>query len=114
MQSYVTQEDYFLGTLTVKETLTYAAHLRLPADMTKNEIDKVVTKILAEMGLQDSADSRLGNWHLRGISSGEKRRLSIGIEILTQPHVMFLDEPTSGLDSAAAFYVISSLLKHST
>ncbi|KAK7396233.1 hypothetical protein VNO78_17093 [Psophocarpus tetragonolobus] len=107
--SYVTQEDYFLGTLTVKETLTYAAHLRLPADMNKNEIDKVVTKILAEMGLQDNADSRIGNWHLRGISSGEKRRLTIGIEILTQPHVMFLDEPTSGLDSAAAFYVISSL-----
>ncbi|KAK7396232.1 hypothetical protein VNO78_17092 [Psophocarpus tetragonolobus] len=107
--SYVTQEDYFLGTLTVKETLTYAAHLRLPADMNKNEIDKVVTKILAEMGLQDNADSRIGNWHLRGISSGEKRRLNIGIEILTQPHVMFLDEPTSGLDSAAAFYVISSL-----
>ncbi|KAK7285621.1 hypothetical protein RJT34_20397 [Clitoria ternatea] len=107
--SYVTQDDYFLGTLTVKETLTYAAHLRLPAEMTKNEIDKVVTKTLAEMGLQDNADTRIGNWHLRGISNGEKRRLSIGIEILTQPLVMFLDEPTSGLDSAAAFYVISSL-----
>ncbi|CAJ1912444.1 unnamed protein product [Sphenostylis stenocarpa] len=107
--SYVTQEDYFLGTLTVRETLTYAARLRLPADMTRNEIDKVVSNVLAEMGLEDTAESRLGNWHLRGISSGEKRRLSIGIEILTQPHVMFLDEPTSGLDSAASFYVISSL-----
>ncbi|KAK7378134.1 hypothetical protein VNO80_03571 [Phaseolus coccineus] len=107
--SYVTQEDYFLGTLTVKETLTYAARLRLPSDMSRNEINKVVSNVLAEMGLEDSAESRLGNWHLRGISSGEKRRLSIGIEILTQPHVMFLDEPTSGLDSAASFYVISSL-----
>jgi len=109
LQSYVTQEDYFLGTLTVKETLTYAARLRLPSDMSRNEINKVVTNVLAEMGLEDSAESRLGNWHLRGISSGEKRRLSIGIEILTQPRVMFLDEPTSGLDSAASFYVISSL-----
>ncbi|KOM38754.1 hypothetical protein LR48_Vigan03g213600 [Vigna angularis] len=106
---YVTQEDYFLGTLTVKETLTYAARLRLPSHTTRNEIEKVVTNVLAEMGLEDSAESRLGNWHLRGISTGEKRRLSIGIEILTQPHVMFLDEPTSGLDSAASFYVISSL-----
>ncbi|XP_014495292.1 ABC transporter G family member 15-like [Vigna radiata var. radiata] len=106
---YVTQEDYFLGTLTVKETLTYAARLRLPSYTTRNEIEKVVTNVLAEMGLEDSAESRLGNWHLRGISTGEKRRLSIGIEILTQPHVMFLDEPTSGLDSAASFYVISSL-----
>ncbi|KAJ1408948.1 P-loop containing nucleoside triphosphate hydrolase [Sesbania bispinosa] len=80
VKSYVTQEDYFLGTLTVRETLTYAAHLRLPAKMTKNEIEEVVTKTLAEMGLQDTAKSRLGNWHLRGISNGEKRRLSIGIE----------------------------------
>lgn len=109
LQCYVTQEDYFLGTLTVKETLTYAARLRLPSYTTRNEIEKVVTNVLAEMGLEDSAESRLGNWHLRGISTGEKRRLSIGIEILTQPHVMFLDEPTSGLDSAASFYVISSL-----
>ncbi|KAJ1408943.1 P-loop containing nucleoside triphosphate hydrolase [Sesbania bispinosa] len=107
--TYVTQEDYFLGTLTVRETLTYAAYLRLPANKTKNEIDKVVTKTLDEMGLQDIANSRLGNWHLRGISNGEKRRLSIGIELLTQPHIMFMDEPTSGLDSAAAFYVILSL-----
>ncbi|MED6169545.1 hypothetical protein PIB30_022331 [Stylosanthes scabra] len=107
--SYVTQEDYFLGTLTVRETLTYAAYLRLPSNMTKDEIDKVVVKTLAEMGLQDCADSRLGNWHSRGISKGEKRRLSIGIEILTQPHILLLDEPTSGLDSAAAFFVISSL-----
>ncbi|MED6182188.1 hypothetical protein PIB30_026176 [Stylosanthes scabra] len=107
--SYVTQEDYFLGTLTVRETLTYAASLRLPSNMTKDEIDKVVAKTLAEMGLQDCVDSRLGNWHSRGISKGEKRRLSIGIEILTQPHILLLDEPTSGLDSAAAFFVISSL-----
>ncbi|KAF1881260.1 hypothetical protein Lal_00023296 [Lupinus albus] len=107
--SYVTQEDYFLGTLTVRETLTYAAHLRLPSNMTKDEINKMVTKILDEMGLQDCADCRIGNWHLRGISNGEKRRLSISIEILTQPHILLLDEPTSGLDSAASFYVISSL-----
>ncbi|KAJ1408944.1 P-loop containing nucleoside triphosphate hydrolase [Sesbania bispinosa] len=108
-KSYVTARSVFPRTLTVRETLTYAAQLRHPANMTKNEIDKVVTKTLDEMGLQDIANSRLGNWHLRGISNGEKRRLSIGIELLTQPHIMFMDEPTSGLDSAAAFYVILSL-----
>ncbi|KAL1312446.1 hypothetical protein HN51_039058 [Arachis hypogaea] len=107
--NYVTQEDYFLGTLTVRETLTYAAHLRLAANKSKDEIDKVVAKTLDEMGLEECAESRLGNWHSRGISKGEKRRLSIGIEILTQPHILLLDEPTSGLDSAAAFFVISSL-----
>ncbi|KAF7804068.1 ABC transporter G family member 15-like [Senna tora] len=107
--SYVTQDDCFLGTLTVRETLTYTAHLRLPTNLTKDEIDKMVNHTLAEMGLQDCADTRIGNWHLRGISNGEKRRLSISLEILTQPHILFLDEPTSGLDSAAAFYVVLSL-----
>ncbi|XWS59105.1 hypothetical protein CRYUN_Cryun08bG0093500 [Craigia yunnanensis] len=58
------------------------------------------------MGLQDSADGKIGNWQLRGISGGEKRRLSISVEILTQPQVLFLDEPTSGLDSASALFVI--------
>lgn len=61
------------------------------------------------MGLQDCADRNIGNWHLRGISGGEKRRLSISVEILTQPQVLFLDEPSSGLDSASALFVIQVL-----
>ncbi|KAG8646647.1 ABC transporter G family member 15 [Manihot esculenta] len=107
--SYVTQEDFLLGTLSVTETLTYSAKLRLPAKYTKNEIKTVVEDTMMKMGLQDCADKKIGNWHLRGISGGEKRRLSISLEILTQPHVMFLDEPTSGLDSASAFFVIEAL-----
>lgn len=62
-----------------------------------------------EMGLQDCADRLIGNWHLRGISGGEKKRLSIALEILTRPQLMFLDEPTSGLDSASAFFVVKIL-----
>ncbi|KAJ9129619.1 hypothetical protein P3X46_033767 [Hevea brasiliensis] len=107
--SYVTQEDFLLGTLSVRETLTYSAKLRLPTTFTKNEINAVVQNTMMKMGLQDCADKKIGNWHLRGISGGEKRRLSISLEILTQPHVMFLDEPTSGLDSASAFFVIEAL-----
>ncbi|KAG4393641.1 hypothetical protein GLYMA_03G135300v4 [Glycine max] len=107
--SYVAQEELFLGTLTVKETLTYSANMRLPSKMTKEEIDKVVEETIVEMGLEDCADTRIGNWHCRGISNGEKKRLSIGLEILTQPYVLLLDEPTTGLDSASAFYVIQSL-----
>lgn len=108
-QSYVTQEDIFMGSLTVRETLTYSAHLRLPSSMTKEEKIEVVEETLSKMGLQDCAETYIGNWHLRGISNGEKRRLSICIEILTQPHVLLLDEPTSGLDSASSFFVIWAL-----
>ena len=66
---------------------------------------------IREMGLEECAANKIGNWHFRGISNGEKKRLSIGIEILTQPHVLFLDEPTTGLDSAFAFYLIQALTK---
>ncbi|XP_028759017.1 ABC transporter G family member 15 [Neltuma alba] len=107
--SYVDTEELFLGTLTVRETLAYSANLRLPSRMTREEISKVVEETIIQLGLEECADSKLGNWHLRGISSGEKKRLSIGLEILTQPHVLLLDEPTSGLDSASAFYVIQTL-----
>ncbi|XP_077242382.1 ABC transporter G family member 15-like [Tasmannia lanceolata] len=107
--AYVTQENTMLGTLTVKETLTYSAHLRLPTTMSKREINEVVESTLIQMGLEGCTDRTIGNWHLRGISGGEKKRLSIALEILTQPHLLFLDEPTSGLDSASAFFVIHTL-----
>ncbi|WCJ33444.1 ABC-2 type transporter family protein [Euphorbia peplus] len=107
--SYVTQEEHLLGTLTVRETLTYSARLRLPSTMTDTEINQVVEETMAEIGLEECAENRVGNWHSRGISGGEKRRLSIGLEMLTHPYLMFLDEPTSGLDSASAFFVIQAL-----
>jgi ABC-type multidrug transport system ATPase subunit len=105
----MTQEDILLGTLTIRETLTYSAHMRLPTTMTKQEINGVVEGTIIEMGLQDCADGLIGNWHLRGISGGEKKRLSIALEILTRPSLLFLDEPTSGLDSASAFFVVQTL-----
>ncbi|CAK9183473.1 unnamed protein product [Ilex paraguariensis] len=107
--AYVTQEDVLLGTLTVKETITYSAQLRLPATMTKDEVIGIVEGTIIEMGLQDCSDRLIGNWHLRGISGGEKKRLSIALEVLTRPRLLFLDEPTSGLDSASAFFVVQSL-----
>uniref|UniRef100_A0A7N0RJG5 ABC transporter domain-containing protein n=1 Tax=Kalanchoe fedtschenkoi TaxID=63787 RepID=A0A7N0RJG5_KALFE len=107
--AYVTQEDTLLGTLTVKETLTYSANLRFPPTMTKQGISAIVEATILEMGLQDCADRMIGNWHLRGISGGEKKRLSIALETLTRPSLLFLDEPTSGLDSASAFFVVQTL-----
>ncbi|KAF7850863.1 hypothetical protein BT93_L4948 [Corymbia citriodora subsp. variegata] len=106
---YVTQENFFLGTLTVKETITYTAHLRLSSKITKAEIDEVVETTIKEMGLEGCAENKIGNWHLRGISSGEKKRLSISLEMVTGPLVLLLDEPTTGLDSATAFFMARAL-----
>ncbi|KAL1220905.1 ABC transporter G family member 12 [Cardamine amara subsp. amara] len=107
--AYVTQEDVLMGTLTVRETLTYSAHLRLSSDLTKEEVNDIVEGTIIELGLQDCADRVIGNWQSRGISGGEKKRLSVALEILTRPQILFLDEPTSGLDSASAFFVIQAL-----
>ncbi|KAJ9542661.1 hypothetical protein OSB04_029167 [Centaurea solstitialis] len=107
--AYVTHKDILLGTLTVKETLTYSAKLRLPETLKKHQVDAIIDGTIMEMGLQDCADKLIGNWHSRGISGGEKKRLCIALEILTKPTLLFLDEPTSGLDSAAAFFVVQAL-----
>ncbi|KAL8216916.1 hypothetical protein R6Q57_023753 [Mikania cordata] len=107
--AYVTQENVLMGTLSVRETITYSAHLRLPSTMTKEEVVDTIEGTIMEMGLEDCADRLIGNWHLRGISGGEKKRLCIALEILVRPQLLFLDEPTSGLDSAAAFFVAHAL-----
>ncbi|GJZ69691.1 ABC transporter G family member 11 [Tanacetum coccineum] len=108
-QAYVTQDDNLIGTLTVRETISYSARLRLPDKMSWSDKRALVESTIVEMGLQDCADTVIGNWHLRGISGGEKRRVSIALEILMRPRLLFLDEPTSGLDSASAFFVTQTL-----
>jgi ABC-type multidrug transport system ATPase subunit len=101
LQAYVTQSDDLIATLTVKEYLHYAADLRLPSShalITRAEKREIVNNTIQQMGLQECANTHVGNWHLRGLSGGEKRRLSIALEILTRPRLLFLDEPTTGLD----------------
>lgn len=107
--AYVTQTDDLIGTLTVRETIYYSANLRLPSTVSRAEKNAIVDSTIQEMGLFDCRNTPVGNWHLRGLSGGEKRRLSIALEILTRPRLLFLDEPTSGLDSAAAFFVVTTL-----
>ncbi|KAL4186033.1 hypothetical protein AMTRI_Chr09g31760 [Amborella trichopoda] len=107
--AYVTQDDNLIGTLTVRETIMYSARLRLPNRMPWSDKQALVESTIIEMGLQDCANTVIGNWHLRGISGGEKRRVSIALEILMRPRLLFLDEPTSGLDSASAFFVTQTL-----
>uniref|UniRef100_A0ACD5UDL3 Uncharacterized protein n=2 Tax=Avena sativa TaxID=4498 RepID=A0ACD5UDL3_AVESA len=107
--AYVTQDDNLIGTLTVRETIGYSALLRLPDKMPREDKRALVEGTIVEMGLQDCADTVVGNWHLRGVSGGEKRRVSIALELLMRPRLLFLDEPTSGLDSSSAFFVTQTL-----
>jgi ABC-type multidrug transport system ATPase subunit len=71
--------------------------------MSQAERKAIVDRTMSDMGLQDCADTPIGNWHLRGLSGGEKRRMSIALEILARPHMLFLDEPTGGLDKYESF-----------
>ncbi|XP_057417853.1 ABC transporter G family member 1-like isoform X1 [Lotus japonicus] len=107
--AYVTQDDTLMTTLTVKEAVHYSAQLQLPDSMSKAEKKERAEFTIREMGLQDAINTRIGGWGIKGISGGQKRRVSICIEILTRPKLLFLDEPTSGLDSAASYYVMKRI-----
>ncbi|KAL4555965.1 hypothetical protein LXL04_038599 [Taraxacum kok-saghyz] len=109
--AYVTQDDTLITTLTVRESVYYSAQLQLPDAMSKAEKKERAETTIREMGLQDSMDTRIGGWGAKGLSGGQMRRVSICIEILTRPKLLFLDEPTSGLDSAASYYVMSRISK---
>lgn len=65
--------------------------------------------LLDELGIKDCADTLIGNILIKGISGGQKKRTSVGVEMITDPSLLFLDEPTSGLDSHAAFNLIKLL-----
>ncbi|MED6141921.1 ATP-binding cassette sub- G member 1, partial [Stylosanthes scabra] len=106
ISGYVTQDDALLSTLTARETLYYSAQLQFPDSMPIPEKKERADETLREMGLQNAINTRVGGWGSKGLSGGQKRRLSICIEILTHPTLLFLDEPTSGLDSAASYYVM--------
>ncbi|XP_022739283.1 uncharacterized protein LOC111291677 isoform X8 [Durio zibethinus] len=109
--AYVTQDDTLMTTLTVREAVYYSAQLQLPDSMSRSEKKERAEMTIREMGLQDSTDTRIGGWSTKGLSGGQKRRVSICIEILTRPKLLFLDEPTSGLDSAASYHVMSRIVK---
>ena len=107
--AYVMQQDVLLPTLTVRETLTYAAELRLPPPTTTQERKTVVEEVILELGLKSCADTRIGNNIHKGCSGGEKRRTSLAVQMLANPSVLFLDEVTTGLDASTAFQLVATL-----
>ncbi|XP_026214863.1 broad substrate specificity ATP-binding cassette transporter ABCG2b [Anabas testudineus] len=110
--AYVVQDDILMGTLTVKENLLFSANLRLnPKLYTTTDKHSRVAAIIQDLGLADCANTKIGTEFLRGVSGGERKRCSIGMELITSPSLLFLDEPTTGLDSNTANCIINLLHK---
>ncbi|XXG74246.1 hypothetical protein AAC387_Pa07g3015 [Persea americana] len=107
--AYVRQEDLFFSQLTVRETISLAAELQLPDIQSVEERDKYVNNLLFRLGLVNCADSNVGDAKVRGISGGEKKRLSVACELIASPSVIFADEPTTGLDAFQAERVMETL-----
>lgn len=108
--AYVSQDDCLMGTLTVYESLLFAARVKLPACIPMKEKKNRVKQVMFDLKISHIKNRRIGDKLHRGISGGERRRVAIAMELIGNPHILFLDEPTSGLDAASAFTVMHSLV----
>jgi len=108
--AYCAQDCTLLSTLSVEECVRYSALLRLPADTSSSEVATVIKNVIDELGLTKVAGSLVGGASgIRGVSGGERRRITIAMELVTNPAILILDEPTSGLDSFTAYQMMSTL-----
>ncbi|KAK4390981.1 ABC transporter G family member 22 [Sesamum angolense] len=108
---FVLQDDIAFPHLTVRETLTYSALLRLPNTLSREQKKARAMSVISELGLERCQNTMIGGTFVRGVSGGERKRVCIGNEILLNPSLLFLDEPTSGLDSTTALRIIQ-MLRH--
>ncbi|CAM0957579.1 unnamed protein product [Alopecurus aequalis] len=109
--AYVTQDIVLMSTLSVREAVYYSAQLQLPETIPAAKKRAHAERVIREMGLGDAMDTRIGGRITKGISGGQRKRLTICIEMLTRPRLLFLDEPTSGLDGAASYHVMSHIAR---
>ncbi|EFH57763.1 abc transporter family protein [Arabidopsis lyrata subsp. lyrata] len=109
ISAYVMQDDLLFSMLTVEETLMFSAEFRLPRSLSKKKKKARVQALIDQLGLRSAAKTVIGDEGHRGVSGGERRRVSIGNDIIHDPIILFLDEPTSGLDSTSAYMVIKVL-----
>ena len=107
--AFVQQDDILIETMTPLESFVFAAKLR--TNLSPDKIDEKVQDVLSRLGLTYCANTRIGGVALKGLSGGERKRTSIGYELITDPAVLLLDEPTSGLDSSTALKIVKILKK---
>ncbi|HLV68266.1 MAG TPA: ATP-binding cassette domain-containing protein, partial [Polyangiaceae bacterium] len=111
---YVPQDDIVHPELTVYEAVRFSAKFRLPPDYSEEEIERRVATTLAQLGLESVAHLPIGKPEKKILSGGQRKRVNIAMELVTDPVIMFLDEPTSGLaadDTAALIQLLSDLAK---
>ncbi|CAL5209293.1 unnamed protein product [Lathyrus oleraceus] len=106
---FVTQDDILYPHLTVRETLVFCSMLRLPRTLSRETKVAAAESVIVELGLSKCENTIIGNSFIRGVSGGERKRVSIAHEMLVDPALLILDEPTSGLDSTAAHRLLSTL-----
>lgn len=110
MSGFVFQDDIFVGSLTVREHLTFVAHMKLGRLMCAEKIARRVNDVLDIVGLTKSQHTRIGNHATKkSLSGGEKKRLAFASEVLADPPVLFCDEPTTGLDSHTAEGIVATM-----
>lgn len=106
---YVPQDDIVLPELTVRENLLHSARMRLPSTWKDNLIQEFVDSLIASLALSHVKDSLVGDVNRPVISGGQRKRVSIGLELAAAPMAIFLDEPTSGLDATSAASIMRLL-----
>ena len=109
LSTYVEQEDALIGSLTVHETIDFAARMALSGSISKTDRLRRVNNLMGSFGMNAQKDTIVGTPIKKGLSGGQKKRLGVASRLVTQPKIVFLDEPTSGLDSSLSFEVISYL-----
>lgn len=109
--AFVAQDDSLQVTATPREAIRFSAKLRLSRTVTDTDLDKLTERVITELGLVSCADTIVGGALIKGISGGERKRTSVGVELVVKPALIFLDEPTSGLDSFSAVQLCQVLKK---